>query len=389
MIPRAAAVSLAALARGFPIVSLTGPRQSGKTTLAQLAFPHLDYVSLELPQERAWATDDPVGFLDRFPDGVILDEVQHCPELFSHLQVRVDAARRMGMYVITGSQQFGLNERIAQSLAGRVGAISLLPLSIAELSKAGKIPASLDVTLSSGFYPALYDRDIAPALMLANYVNTYLERDVRQFQAVRDLALFQRFLRLCAGRTGQLLNHADLASDAGVSAGTVRGWLSILQASYIITHLPPYHANLGKRVVKSPKLYFLDVGLAAHLIGIQDASQVATHPLRGALFETMVVGEFLKSRLNAGRPADLYFWRDSHGHEVDLLRQNGAVVDAVEIKAGATISSTQTRGLERWARSAGDLVGRQYLVTGGEAGGSRSGVKLIGWRDLDERIEQG
>jgi predicted AAA+ superfamily ATPase len=206
---------------------------------------------------------DPIGFLDRFPDGAILDEIQHCPELFSHLQVRVDASRRMGTYVITGSQQFGLNERITQSLAGRVGAISLLPLSITELAAARLVPASLDLTLYRGLYPALYDRDIAPALLLANYVNTYLERDVRQIQVVRDLTLFQRFLRLCAGRTGQLLNATSLAADAGVSAVTVRGWLSILQASYIVMLLPPYHTNLGKRLVKSPKLYFLDVGLGA------------------------------------------------------------------------------------------------------------------------------
>jgi len=382
MIPRTAAGLLETLARGFPIVSLTGPRQSGKTTLARKAFPRLAYISLELPQERTWATDDPIGFLDRFPNGVILDEIQLCPELFSHLQVRADAARRMGMYVITGSQQFGLNERITQSLAGRVGAVSLLPLSIAELTTARLVPANLDLMLYRGLYPALYDRDIAPTLLLANYVNTYLERDVRQIQAVRDLALFQRFLRLCAGRTGQLLNTASLASDAGVSTATVRGWLSILQASYIITLLPPYHANLGKRLVKSPKLYFLDVGLAAHLIGIQDPGQVATHPLRGALFETLVVGEFLKDRFNRGLPADLFFWRDNHGHEVDLLRQKGARVDTIEIKAGATVVGSLTRGLELWAKQAGDLVGKQYLVTGGEVNGSRQGIMLLGWRDL-------
>ncbi len=382
MIPRTAAGLLETLARGFPIVSLTGPRQSGKTTLAQKAFPQLACISLELPQERTWATDDPIGFFDRFPDGVILDEIQLCPELFSHLQVRADAARRMGMYVITGSQQFGLNERITQSLAGRVGAVSLLPLSIAELTTARLVPANLDLMLYRGLYPALYDRDIAPTLLLANYVNTYLERDVRQIQAVRDLTLFQRFLRLCAGRTSQLLNTASLASDAGVSPATVRGWLSILQASYIITLLPPYHANLGKRLVKSPKLYFLDVGLAAHLIGIQDPGQVATHPLRGALFETLVVGEFLKNRFNRGLPADLFFWRDNHGHEIDLLRQKGARVDTIEIKAGATVVGSLTRGLELWAKQAGDLVGRQYLVTGGEVNGSRQGIRLLGWRDL-------
>lgn len=382
MIDRAAAKTLATLAQGFPIVSVTGPRQSGKTTLARAAFSHLPYISLELPQERAWATDDPVGFLDRFPAGVVLDEVQHCPELFSHLQVRADEAREMGMYIITGSQQFGLNERITQSLAGRVGAISLLPLSVQEIAAAGLIPATLDEALYRGLYPALYDRDITPPLLLANYVNTYLERDVRQIQAVRDLTLFQRFLRLCAGRTGQLLNLATLAADTGVSAGTVRGWLSILQASYLIALLPPYHVNLGKRLVKSPKLYFLDVGLAAHLIGIGDSSQISAHPLRGALFETLVFGEFLKARFNRGLAADLYFWRDNHGQEVDLLRQNGVQVDAIEIKASATVNDALMRGLRAWARSAGDLVGAQYLVMGGETSGARLGVTVMGWRDL-------
>lgn len=387
MIARQATTALATLARGFPVVALTGPRQSGKTTLARLAFPHLPYLSLELPQERTRAEEDPVGFLDRFPDGAVLDEIQHCPGLFSHLQVRVDAARRMGHYVITGSQQFGLNERIAQSLAGRVGGITLLPLSIAELAGADLVPGDLDELIMRGFYPAQYDRDLEPALMLANYVNTYLERDVRQVQAVRDLATFQRFLRLCAGRTGQLLNLASLASDTGVSPATVRGWLSILQASNLVVLLQPHHANLGKRLVKTPKLFFLDVGLAAHLIGIHDAGHVAAHPLRGPLFETLVVGEFLKDRLNHGLPPELTFWRDNHGHEVDLLRQNGAQLDAIEVKSAATPSEALTRGLRQWARHAGELAGGLYLVSGGDAEGMWSGVRLLGWRDL-ARIPQ-
>lgn len=370
------------LARGFPVVAVTGPRQSGKTTLARHAFQGLPYVSLELPQERAWADDDPVGFLDRFPGGAVLDEIQYCPGLFSHLQVRVDAARRMGQYVITGSQQFGLGANIAQSLAGRVGGVTLLPLSMAELAKADLLPGELDELLLRGFYPALYDRDLAPTLMLANYVNTYLERDVRQVQAVRDLATFQRFLRLCAGRTGQLLNLASLAADTGVSPATVRGWLSILQASSIVMLLQPYHANLGKRLVKTPKLYFLDAGLAAHLIGIHEVGHIVAHPLRGALFETLVVGEFLKDRFNRGLPHELYFWRDNHGHEIDLLRQDGARLDAIEVKAAVTPSEALTRGLRQWARQAGDLAGSLTLVTGGDGGGSWSGVRLLGWREL-------
>ena len=382
MIERQATTALLALARGFPVVAVTGPRQSGKTTLARHAFPDLPYVSLELPQERAWADDDPVGFLDRFPDGALLDEIQYCPGLFSHLQVRVDAARRMGQYVITGSQQFGLGANIAQSLAGRVGGVTLLPLSMAELAKADLLPGELDELLVRGFYPALYDRDLAPTLMLANYVNTYLERDVRQVQAVRDLATFQRFLHLCAGRTAQLLNLTSLAADTGVSPATVRGWLSILQASSIVMLLQPYHANLGKRLVKTPKLYFLDAGLAAHLIGIHEAGHITSHPLRGALFETLVVGEFLKERFNRGLPHELYFWRDNHGHEIDLLRLVGARLDAIEVKSAVTPSEALTRGLRQWARQAGDLAGSLTLVTGGDVDGSWSGVRLLGWREL-------
>ncbi|MFO7653194.1 MAG: ATP-binding protein [Candidatus Krumholzibacteriia bacterium] len=380
-IPRLGMKTLHQLARGFPVVSVTGPRQSGKSTLARAAFPDHPYVTLELPADLDWARTDPTGFLDRFPEGAILDEIQRCPELFSHLQVRVDENRSMGQYVITGSQQFGMNERISQSLAGRVGGIVLLPFTREEIAGAGRAPSSLDAQLTTGFYPAIYDRDLAPHLWYGNYVSTYVERDVRQIQAIRDLETFRTFLRLCAGRTAQLLNLASLANDVGISAVAARQWVSILQASYIVHLLPPYHRNFNKRLVKSPKLYFLDCGLAAHLVGISEPQQVTAHPLRGPLFETYVVGEMLKRRFNAGRAADLFFWRDSHGHEVDVLRQDGPRVTTVEAKAGATVDSAQLAGLEYWRSLAGTEAGASYLVHGGNTRGRRGGCEILPWTD--------
>lgn len=386
MIPRRAADHVLELVRGFPIVSITGPRQSGKTTLARASFPDRPYANLESPAERAMATADPLGFLGRFPDGAVLDEIQHCPDLFSFLQVRVDEDARMGRFIITGSQQFGLNARISQSLAGRVGAVTLLPFALAELAAAGRRPGTLDQTLWNGFYPPIYDRDLAPPLWFDNYLRTYLERDVRQLSAVQDLSLFQRFLRLCAGRTAQLLNMTALASDAGVSPGTVRNWLSLLEASYVIKLLPPYHRNYNKRLVKTPKLFFLDVGLAAALIGITDAVQIATHPLRGPLFETLVFGELLKARLDQGRRADIAFWRDHRGQEVDFLLEDGNRLLAVEVKAAATVTPASVEGLRRFTDIAAGNEVRPVLVHGGDLESEVRGCRVIGWKRLDRLL---
>jgi len=363
-------------------VSLTGPRQSGKTTLARAAFPHLPYANLESPAERALADEDPLGFLARFPDGAVLDEIQYCPQLLSYLQVRVDEERRMGRFVITGSQQFGLNARIGQSLAGRVGAVTLLPFALGELDAVGRCPASPDELLWRGLYPAIYDRDVSPRVWYDNYVRTYLERDLRQLSSVQDLALFQRFLKLCAGRTAQLVNHASLASDAGVSPSTARNWLSLLEASCVVRLLAPQHRNFAKRLVKTPKLYFLDPGLAASLIGIETADQVATHPLRGALFETFVFTELLKSRLNSGRPGGLTFWRDNHGHEVDFLVAEGEALHAVEARAAATVVPPTLKALRGFAALAGAAAKTLTLVHAGEQRFDSLGVRVIGWRDL-------
>ncbi len=382
VISRSATASLQRLAKGFPIVAVTGPRQSGKTTLAKAVFPEKPYVSLENPDELDFAERDPRGFLQRFQGGAILDEVQRCPALFSWLQGVVDARGVMGDFVLTGSAQFELISGVTQSLAGRVGRIELLPLSALELAWANKLPASLEAMLLCGAYPALFDRELSPGDWFPNYVTTYLERDVRQLIAVRDLSQFQRFVRMCAARSGQLLNLAALGADCGISAVTAREWLSVLEASYLVVRLPPYHRNFGKRLVKSPKLYFLDVGLMAWLLGIRDDASIQNHSARGALFETYVVGEFIKRRFNAGQSADLYFWRDSAGHEVDLLYETAQGLQAIEIKSGATFASDWPDAIAKWQGFAKDEALPPMIVFGGEGAYERQGCQVAGWREL-------
>jgi predicted AAA+ superfamily ATPase len=382
MIPRTASSTLERLAKGFPVVALTGPRQSGKTTLAKSVFKDKPYVSLENPDEREFALRDPKRFLQRFPSGAILDEVQRCPELLSWLQGWLDERGIMGDFVLTGSAQFDLLAGITQTLAGRVGRVELLPLSAAELLAASKALSDLNATLFQGGYPALYDRDIAPQDWFANYIATYLERDVRQLIAVRDLTQFQTFVKMCAARTGQLLNLASLGADCGITAVTAKQWLSVLEASYIVTLLKPHHRNFGKRLVKTPKLYFCDVGLAAWLLGIRDAATLDTHAARGALFETHVISELMKQRLNAGQALDLYFWRDNAGHEVDVLIDNAQGLQALEIKSGSTFASDWTDGLKKWQKFAGDESIQPSLVYGGAASYEREGVYVWGWKDI-------
>ena len=384
MIPRTALSTVQRLARGFPIVALTGPRQSGKTTLARAAFPGKPYVSLENPDQLAYATADARRFLANYPDGAILDEVQRCPELFSYLQGWVDERRRMGDFVLTGSQQFGLLSKITQSLAGRVGLVHLLPFSHSELAGAGMASTSVDVALWQGAYPALYDRGLSPEDWFPNYVATYVERDVRQLLAVRELGLFQRFLKMCAARCGQLLNLSSLAADCGISHVTARQWLTVLEASYIVRLLAPYHRNFGKRLVKTPKLYFLDVGLAAWLLGIRDASAIATHAMRGALFETFVISEFIKQRHNAGQPAELYFWRDNIGLEIDLVFETGSGLQPVEIKSGMTFSYSWLDAAKRWKAVAGDAALGPWIIHGGDRSFECDGGRVFSWRALRE-----
>lgn len=382
MIPRQAQQAATRLARGFPVVAITGPRQAGKTTLARDLFSQHAYVSLEDPEQRSFALEDPRGFLARFRGGVILDEVQRCPQLFSYLQGVVDERPVMGQFVLTGSQQFGLQSAISQSLAGRVGLLQLLPFSMAELAQAGRLPEDLDTLLLTGGYPPLYDRDLSPDLWFPSYVATYVERDVRQMLAVRDLDRFQRFVRLCAARSGQLLNLSSLASDAGISHVTAREWLTVLEASYLVLRLPPYHSNFGKRLVKTPKLYFLDVALAAWLLGIRDRDAISIHAQRGALFETLVVSEFVKMRFHAAQPIDLYFWRDNVGLEVDLLFDIGNALQAIECKSGSTFASDWLASLNRWQSLTSSTSRTPWIVYGGTDSYQRQGAQVLSWRDL-------
>ena len=382
MLARDAEKTLIRLAKSFPIVAITGPRQAGKTTLAKAVFEGKPYVSLENPDEREFAQNDPKRFLARFPNGAVLDEVQRCPSLLSWLQGLVDERGVMGDFVLTGSAQFDLIEGITQTLAGRVGRVELLPLSSRELKAANQLPNSLSQMLIQGGYPALYDRKIITQDWFSNYVATYVERDVRQLISVRNLSQFQTFLKMCASRTGQLINLTSLGADCGISAVTAKQWLSVLETSYIVTLLRPHHSNFGKRLVKTPKIYFLDSGLAAWLMGIRSAESLETHAARGALFESWVVSELYKKRLNAGLPIDLFFWRDNTGNEVDLIVENEKGLQPIEIKSGSTYASDWSQGLKKWQALAQNSSLEPAILYGGESTFEREGLKVWGWRDV-------
>lgn len=387
MIVRESEHSIRTLLRGFPIVTITGPRQSGKTTLARTVFSDRPYASLEDPDIRLAAQDDPRSFLERFPDGAVLDEVQRCPALLSYLQTIVDGDRRMGLFILTGSQQFGLMSGITQSLAGRTAFIELLPFSVSELFSAGKLPASTDSMLLTGSYPPLYDRDVPSSAWFGAYVTAYIERDVRQLLKIQELETFQRFVRLCAGRTGQLLNLSALAAECGITHNTAKAWISVLEASYLVYLLRPHHTNFNKRLVKMPKLYFYDAGLASWLLGIKTPEQMAAHPLRGSIFETFVISELIKSRLNRGERPGLYFWRDSNGNEVDVIVEQGTVLMPIEIKAGKTVVRDSFAGLDKWRGLAGDSAIEPTLIYGGNDEYSHNGVRVVGWEKCGQVIK--
>lgn len=382
MFDRALSPTLNRLAQSFPVVAVTGPRQSGKTTLVRRVFADRPYVSLEDPAERAFALEDPRGFLARFAAGAVFDEAQRWPDLFSYLQGLVDADRSPGRFILTGSQQFGLLSGVTQSLAGRVGMTRLLPLALGELPAKDVEGLGLDSLMLRGLYPALHAQPVMPEDWFASYVAMYVERDVRQVLNVQDLSAFQRFLRLCAGRTGQLLNLSALAGEAGIAQSTARAWMSVLEASDLVYLLPPYHRNFGKRVVKSPKLYLVDVGLACWLLGIRSVEVLNLHPLRGALFETWVVGEFLKARLNVGQPPDLYFWRDNNGLEADIVFEMTGCLQSVEIKSGQTVTPDYIRAGQKAARFADGEALPPWLIYAGKESYERSGVRAMGWRAL-------
>jgi uncharacterized protein len=380
MIPRTLTQSINHLKTKFPVISVTGPRQSGKTTLLKSAFPDYRYVSFENPDILEFVRSDPRRFLEQFDNRCIFDEIQRVPELFSYLQQIVDDKNESGMFLLSGSQNFLLQERITQSLAGRVGVLTLLPFSREELDTTGLAKYSATESIYSGGYPRLFDKNIAPEDYYPNYLMTYLERDVRQLKNVTDLSAFQRFVRLCAGRSGSLLNYSSLAADCGMAHNTVRSWLSVLEASYIIFLLQPYHVNFNKRLVKSPKLYFHDTGLACSLLGIRSAGELANHPLRGSLFENFIIAEFYKMHFHRGRRPDCWFWRDKTGHEIDCLFPRENRLLPVEIKSGMTVSDDYFKGLRYFNKLSGGSHG--YVIYGGSEPQYRTETTVLGWKDM-------
>ncbi len=380
MFKRRLAPRLKELAEMFPVVTLTGPRQSGKTTLVREVFSDKPYVNLEAPDVREIAEADPRGFLGQYPNGCILDEVQNLPDLLSYIQIIVDESPSNGRYILTGSENFSLSESISQSLAGRTAVLTLLPMSLAELREAG-FELDIDQQLVRGCLPRVYADQADHTATYRSYLRTYVERDIRKLSSIKNLKLFQKFLILCAGRIGQIVNKASLGSDVGVAASTVDEWLSLLEASYITFTLTPFYENFGKRVIKSPKLYFYEPGLATFLLRIESAEQLFRDPLRGNLVENLVITELMKTRYNLDKDPNLYFFRDSHGNEVDVLFQNGRELIPVEIKAGQTFNSSYTKGLKVFKRIAGERCGNGFIIYTGKMSQKIQEWELLNYRD--------
>ena len=385
MIERDLTPRLRDAAESFPVVTVTGPRQSGKSTLCRAVFPVHPYVNLEEPDTRAFAADDPRGFLGQYPKGAIIDEVQRCPSLPSYLQSLVDADPHPGRWILTGSQNLTLLESITQSLAGRSAVLNLLPLARNEVIRFNDHPTDLNEALLTGGYPRVFDQNLDPSQWLGAYVATYLERDVRSLSNIGDLATFQRFVQLCAGRTAQMLNLSGLASNAGVSQPTAKAWLSILETTFIAYRLQPWHGNLRKRLVKTPKLHFYDTGLACWLLGIRTADQLKTHPLRGAIFETWMVSEIIKHRTNRGETTGMYYYRDAQQLEADCVIEEPGRVVLVEAKAGATVTQDMLKGVRKVSEvldSVDNITKR--VITGGQIRQERSDVAVVPWNELYE-----
>jgi len=381
MIKRDIQSLLKEMMNSFPVVTITGPRQSGKTTLVKQTYPEMDYVSLEELDIREHAEKDPRDFLSRFPKSVIIDEVQKVPSLLSYIQTIVDAEQRNGRFILTGSNQFEYLSSISQSLAGRTGILKLLPFSYSEIYGNAFIP--INEAIYKGFYPRIFDQNIRPELFLSGYLETYVEKDVRAITKVQDLMQFHRFLQLCAGRTGQIVNFSSIGNELGIDHKTVKEWTSIAMASYIMFLLPPYYKNYNKRIRKSPKLYFLDVGLAAHLIGIQNSDQLQVHPLKGELFETFVVIEFLKKRYNQGKRSNLYYFRDNIGNEVDLIYETGLAPIPIEIKSAKTVNSDFFKGLN-YFRKLEKNIDRSILIMGSDIKQKRNEHSIYGYPFINE-----
>ena len=384
MIKRSALAELKKLASQYKLVAVIGPRQSGKTTLVKECFKAKPYVSLENPDIRAFAIDDPKGFLKNYPNGAILDEAQRTPQLFSYLQQILDESNTEGLFILTGSNNFLLQENITQTLAGRVAYITLLPFTIDELGDSR--PMSVNEILYKGFYPPLYDKPFEIGKWFVNYIRTYVERDIRQLKGIENLIVFERFLRLCASRVGQLLNKNSLAVEVGVNSKTIESWIGLLEASFIVYRLKPHHKNFNKRLVKMPKMYFYDVGLVSALLGIQNAKQLDLHPLKGSIFENFVLMELLKQQYNDGKPDNLFFWRNNTGQEVDVLIDKGLELIHLEIKAGNTINSEYFKGINYWNKLSKNTGG--YIVYAGEDYQKRSnGIEIVPFDKIKQYIK--
>ncbi len=383
-IPRQIATIIKAQQSKFPVLAVTGPRQSGKTTLLRELFSDYSYVTLENPNTRSFASEDPIGFLNQYDQNVIFDEIQRVPALFSYIQSRVDESRIMGQYILSGSQNFHLLNSITQTLAGRVALFKLLPLDFTELKANDLLEDSYTSASIKGFYPAIFDRKIDPRVFYANYIQTYIERDVTELLNIRDLKLFRTFLGLCAGRSGQLLNFSALANECDISHNTAKAWLSILESSYIIFLLQPYHQNFNKRLVKSPKLYFYDTGLLNHLLRITTADELEENRLKGQVFENMILAEYQKKNHHLYLHQDYYFWQDSNAHEVDLLMKKPGGFSIFEIKATQTVSTGLFREMNRFEEIAAPAAINKTLIYGGAENEKRTKYSVLSWKNVSD-----
>jgi uncharacterized protein len=384
MIHRHVEETLGSLISGYPAITITGPRQSGKTTLARAYFPSKPYVSFENPDIRSDAQSDPRSFLKRYDGGAIFDEVQRFPELLSYLQQIIDEGSKTCRFILTGSQQFGLKSKITQSLAGRTALIHLLPFSFMELYKNAPEKPVLEEVLYTGLYPPIHDRRLDPQRWYADYVQTYIERDVRSLLNIKDLSVFQLFLKMCAARSGKLVNLSEMAADCGITHNTAKEWISILEASYIVHRISPYFNNFGKRLVKTPKLYFYDTGLMSYLLGILSPDHLTAHPDRGALFETFIVSEIMKRSYNSGRTPSLYFWRDRSGNEIDGIIDKGISLLPVEVKSGRTVASDWFSPIKKWKAIIGNRSENGILLYGGDDSYERQECLVKSWRRVHE-----
>ena len=367
----------------MPVTAILGPRQSGKTTLAKTLFENYTYYNLELPDVRAFAKEDPRSLLSVTTGGIILDEIQHAPELLSYIQGLVDESGKMGKYIITGSQNFLLMEAISQSLAGRVAVFNLLPFSMDEMRTSAFAAKNPDLQIYKGFYPPIYTRKLKNQDWLPSYIKTYIERDVRKIINIQDLHKFHLFLKLCAGRIGQLINYESFSNEIGVDGKTLKRWMGILEASYIIFLLQPHHINYNKRLVKTPKLYFYDTGLACNLLGLQSADDVSIHFMKGSLFENLIIAELLKYVANNSQPYNIYFWRDNTGNEIDCLLEKNSKLFPIEIKAGKTLNTDYFKGLNFYAKTSGLDPKQSFLIYGGNEIQNRNTGHVLPWNNLD------